>query len=205
MLLFLLGLAILIVGYCTYGKFIENILEPDDRPTPAKTRADGVDYVELPHWKNMLIQLLNIAGVGPVIGVILGIKFGVIAFVIIPIGNIIGGAVHDFTAGMMSLRHDGANLPALIRMTTGKTFYFIFSLFMIFLLLLVVAVFINIPARLIDGFWPSDALFWTAVLCIFLYYIAATLFPVEDHRLGLSALRRHADPRHTGDLRRADV
>ena len=122
---------------------------------------------------------------------------GVIAFVIIPIGNIIGGAVHDFTAGMMSLRHDGANLPALIRMTTGKTFYFIFSLFMIFLLLLVVAVFINIPARLIDGFWPSDALFWTAVLCIFLYYI--------DHRLGLSALRRHADPRHTGDLRRADV
>ena len=73
MLLFLLGLAILIVGYCTYGKFIENILEPDDRPTPAKTRADGVDYVELPHWKNMLIQLLNIAGVGPVIGVILGI------------------------------------------------------------------------------------------------------------------------------------
>ena len=179
MLLFLLGLAILIVGYCTYGKFIENILEPDDRPTPAKTRADGVDYVELPHWKNMLIQLLNIAGVGPVIGVILGIKFGVIAFVIIPIGNIIGGAVHDFTAGMMSLRHDGANLPALIRMTTGKTFYFIFSLFMIFLLLLVVAVFINIPARLIDGFWPSDALFWTAVLCIFLYYIAATLFPVD--------------------------
>lgn len=179
MLLFLLGLAILIVGYCTYGKFIENILEPDDRPTPAKTRADGVDYVELPHWKNMLIQLLNIAGVGPVIGVILGIKFGVIAFVIIPIGNIIGGAVHDFTAGMMSLRHDGANLPALIRMTTGKAFYFIFSLFMIFLLLLVVAVFINIPARLIDGFWPSDALFWTAVLCIFLYYIAATLFPVD--------------------------
>ena len=140
-MLFLLGLAILIVGYCTYGKFIETILEPDNRPTPAKTRADGVDYVELPHWKNMLIQLLNIAGVGPVIGVILGIKFGVIAFVIIPIGNIIGGAVHDFTSGMMSLRHDGANLPALIRMTTGKTFYFIFSLFMIFLLLLVVAVF----------------------------------------------------------------
>lgn len=127
----------------------------------------------------MLIQLLNIAGVGPVIGVILGIKFGAIAFLIIPVGNIIGGAVHDFVGGMMSLRHNGANLPELIRMNTGKAFYWIFSAFMIFLLLLVVAVFINIPARLIDGFWPSTALFWTAVIAIFLYYIAATLFPVD--------------------------
>ena len=76
MLMFLLGIVILIVGYCTYGKFIESILGPDDRDTPAKTSYDGVDYLVLPHWKNMLIQLLNIAGVGPVIGVILGIKFG---------------------------------------------------------------------------------------------------------------------------------
>lgn len=179
MLLFLLGLAILVIGYFTYGKFIEKILGPDDRLTPAKKNSDGVDFVVLPHWKNMLIQLLNIAGVGPVIGVILGIKFGVIAFLIIPIGNIIGGAVHDFVSGMMSLRHNGANLPALIRMATGRTFYYIFSVFMVFLLLLVVAVFINIPARLIDGFWPSTALFATAVAGIFLYYIAATLFPVD--------------------------
>ena len=179
MLLFLLGMAILVIGYFTYGRFVEKILEPDDRPTPCRTCSDGVDFVRLPHWKNMLIQLLNIAGVGPVIGVILGIKFGAIAFLIIPVGNIIGGAVHDFVGGMMSLRHNGANLPELIRMNTGKAFYWIFSAFMIFLLLLVVAVFINIPARLIDGFWPSTALFWTAVVAIFLYYIAATLFPVD--------------------------
>ena len=179
MLLFVVGLLILVIGYFTYGKFVERILAPDDRPTPAKKNYDGVDYLELPHWKNMLIQLLNIAGIGPVIGVILGIKFGVIAFLIIPIGNIIGGSVHDFIAGMMSVRNNGANLPALIKMTTGKTFYCIFSVFMIFLLLLVVAVFINVPARLIDGFWPSTALFWTAVAAIFLYYIAATLFPVD--------------------------
>lgn len=179
MSLFLLGLAILVVGYFTYGKFVEKILAPDDRITPARKSCDGVDYLCLPHWKNMLIQLLNIAGVGPVIGVILGIRFGAIAFLIIPIGNIIGGSVHDFVSGMMTLRHNGANLPALIKMTTGRWFYWLFSIFMVLLLLLVVAVFINIPAKLIDGFWPSTALFWTAVGCIFLYYIAATLFPVD--------------------------
>ena len=73
MLLFLIGMAILVIGYFTYGKLVEKILGPDDRPTPCQTCCDGVDYVRLPHWKNMLIQLLNIAGVGPVIGVILGI------------------------------------------------------------------------------------------------------------------------------------
>ncbi len=177
--LFLLGLAILAIGYFTYGKLVEKILAPDDRPTPCKTSCDGVDFVRLPHWKNMLIQLLNIAGVGPVIGVILGIKFGAVAFLIIPVGNVIGGAVHDFVGGMMSLRHGGANLPELIRQNTGRTFYWIFSGFMIFLLLLVVAVFINIPARLIDGFWPQSPFFWYIVVAIFLYYIAATLFPVD--------------------------
>ena len=176
---FLGGIVLLILGYFTYGKFVEKILAPDDRNTPAVKSCDGVDFVVLPQWKNMLIQLLNIAGVGPVIGVILGIKFGAIAFLIIPIGNIIGGAVHDFVAGMMSLRHNGANLPALIRMTTGKTFYYIFSIFMCFLLLLVVAVFINIPANLIDGFFKDNPIFWVAVGMIFLYYIIATLFPVD--------------------------
>ncbi len=179
MQLFLIGLAILLVGYYTYGKFVEKILGPDNRETPAVSHFDGVDYLTLPHWKNMLIQLLNIAGIGPVIGVILGIKFGVIAFLIIPIGNIIGGSVHDFVSGMMSLRNDGANLPRLIEMTAGKWFYKFFSVFMVFLLLLVVAVFINIPAQLIDGYLPSGAYFWVAVGCIFLYYIAATLFPVD--------------------------
>ncbi|MDR0933351.1 MAG: hypothetical protein LBM70_10095 [Victivallales bacterium] len=179
MLLFLIGLGILVVGYFTYGRLVEKILAPDDRPTPSVKSHDGVDFVRLPHWKNMLIQLLNIAGVGPVIGVILGIKFGVVAFLIIPIGNIIGGAVHDFVGGMMSLRHNGANLPTLIRMNTGKTFYWAFSIFMIFLLLLVVAVFINIPARLIDGFWPDSPFFWLITGLIFLYYIVATLFPVD--------------------------
>ena len=114
-----------------------------------------------------------------VIGVILGIKFGVVAFLIIPVGNILGGAVHDFVAGMMSLRHDGANLPKLIRITLGKPYYAFFSVFMCFLLLLVVAVFINVPAAIFNILTPGRELFWLAVAVIFLYYICATMFPVD--------------------------
>lgn len=169
----------LILGYFTYGKFIEKLLAPDDRETPAKKFFDGVDYLTLPHWKNMLIQLLNIAGVGPVIGVIIGIKFGSIVFLIIPIGNIIAGATHDFLGGMMSIRNRGANLPSIIKGNLGGVYATFFNFFMCFLLLLVVAVFINIPAKLIDGFMPSAPLFWAAVVSIFLYYIAATLFPID--------------------------
>ena len=136
MLMFLLGIVMLVAGYYYYGKFVEKILGPDDRKTPAVSSYDGVDYLVLPTWKNMLIQLLNIAGIGPVIGVILGVKFGAIVFLIIPLGNIFGGAVHDFVAGMMSLRHNGANLPALIQKTMGKPFYGLFPIFMCFLFLL---------------------------------------------------------------------
>lgn len=100
-------------------------------------------------------------------------------FLIIPVGNILGGAVHDFVAGMMSLRYNGANLPALVRMTMGKAFFGIFSVFMCLLLLLVVAVFINIPAGLIDRLFPSTPVFWYAVVAIFIYYIVATIFPVD--------------------------
>lgn len=180
MFLFLTGIVLLIVGYLTYGRFVESVLGPDDRETPAIAQADGVDYLVLPHWKNMLIQLLNIAGVGPVIGVIAGIKFGAIVFLLIPIGNIIGGATHDFIAGMASLRNRGANLPFFIKLTLGNVYYRAFSVFTVFLLALVVAVFINVPANLIDKtFLPNIPFFWGAVGAIFLYYIVATMFPVD--------------------------
>ena len=178
MLLFSLGLLVLIIGYFTYGKLVEKVLAPDDRATPCMKNPDGVDFVPLPHWKNMLIQLLNIAGIGPVIGVILGIKFGEIVFVIIPVGNLIAGATHDFLAGMMSLRHDGANLPTLVRDNLGNVYARCFSIFTVFLLLLVVAVFINVPAKLIAGLLPGDC-FWIAVGLIGLYYVLAALFPVD--------------------------
>ena len=187
MTLFLIGLAILIAGYFTYGKLVEKIFAPDERATPAVTMADGVDYVPMPQWKNMLIQLLNIAGIGPVIGVIIGVKFGEIVFLLIPIGNIIGGAVHDMAAGMMSLRSKGANLPKLIEDNCGKSLGMIFSVFMMLCLLLVVAVFINVPANLIDDLVSTstgcdplkNCYFWYAVVAVFVYYIIATMFPVD--------------------------
>lgn len=184
MLLFLIGLVILVAGYFTYGKFVEKILAPTDVQTPAIRLKDGVDFIELPHWKNMLIQLLNIAGIGPVIGVILGIKFGTIVFIILPIGNIIGGAVHDFLAGMISIRNDGCNLPKIVENNLGRTYARIFNAFMSILLLLVVAVFINVPAALFKPLFKNtavapDKIFWIAVTVIFIYYIVATLFPVD--------------------------
>ncbi len=179
MILFFIGIIMLVVGYFTYGKLVEKIIGPDNRPTPAITKCDGVDYITLPHWKNMLIQLLNIAGVGPVIGVIIGIKFGAWVFLIIPIGNIIAGATHDFLAGMMSIRGGGANLPKIVKNNLGKYYSKLFSVFTIFLLLLVVAVFINVPAKLFDKMLPQAELFWVAVGGIFIYYIVATLFPID--------------------------
>lgn len=177
---FLGGILFLIAGYFTYGRFVERIFRPDDRKPPAIANPDGVDTLPLPHWKNMLIQLLNIAGVGPVIGVIIGIKFGKIALLIIPVGCLLMGAVHDFAGGMMSLRNDGANLPRLVRKYLGGAYATVFSWVMTILLLLVVAVFINVPANLIDKtVLPSISFFWWAVGLIFAYYIAATLFPVD--------------------------
>jgi len=177
---FLGGIAFLILGYFTYGRVIERILGPDDRKTPAMANPDGVDYVPLPKWKNQLIQLLNIAGVGPVIGVILGIKFGKVALLIIPVGCVLMGAVHDFLAGMMSLRRNGANLPALVKEILGKGYSAVFSWVLVMILLLIVAVFINTPATIIDKTWvPQVSFFWWAVGAIFLYYVAATLFPVD--------------------------
>ena len=177
---FLGGILFLIVGYFTYGKLAEKIFLPDDRKTPAVDHPDGVDTLPLPQWKNMLIQLLNIAGVGPVIGVILGIKFGKIALLVIPVGCVLMGAVHDFVGGMMSLRNDGANLPRIVRKYLGGAYATVFSWVMAILLLLVVAVFINVPANLIDKTaLPSISFFWWAVAIIFAYYIAATLFPVD--------------------------
>ena len=177
---FLGGIAFLLLGYFTYGRLVERIIGPDDRKTPCVANPDGVDFVPLPQWKNMLIQLLNIAGVGPVLGVILGIKFGKVALLIIPVGCVFMGAVHDFFSGVMSVRQDGANMPRLVWDGLGGRFARAFTWFLMVLLLLVVAVFINVPASLIDKTWlPDLSFFWPIVGVIFAYYVAATLFPVD--------------------------
>lgn len=186
MILFFAGIALLVFGYFTYGSFIMRQLAPDDRKTPAHLNRDGVDYLRLPHWKNMLIQLLNIAGVGPVIGVIFGAKFGAIVFIIIPLGNIFAGATHDALGAMMSMRQNGAALPKVIRANLGNHFYKFFSCFTLLLLILVVAVFVDIPSDLIvrslpenAGGFSVDGLTLLSLLLIFCYYLVATLFPVD--------------------------
>lgn len=180
MSLFLGGLVLLVIGYFTYGRFVELIVRPDWHVTPVVLKEDGVDFVPLPRWKNMLIQLLNIAGTGPVMGVILGIKFGKIALLIIPIGCIFMGAVCDFMAGMMSLRMGGANLPRMVRTNLGDRFASVFTWVMMFLLMLCVTVFINVPADLVDKtYLPNVSFYWWAIAIIFFYYVIATLFPVD--------------------------
>jgi carbon starvation protein CstA len=184
MTLFLSGILFLIIGYFVYGRMIERLLRPDDRKTPAYKRHDGVDFVPLPMWKNMLIQLLNIAGVGPVIGVIVGIKFGAKCFWIIPLGCVLMGAVHDYVSGFLSVRARGNSLSLLTYRAFGKWYSQFYTVVIAALLLLVVAVFINIPANLSPSFMPSfgfekAAFFWVAVVVIFLYYVIATIFPVD--------------------------
>ena len=177
---FLGGIAFLAAGYFLYGRFVERLIGPDDRKTPCVANPDGVDYVPLPKWKNMLIQLLNIAGVGPVIGVILGIKFGKVALLIIPVGCVFMGAVHDFFSGMISMRMNGANMPKMVSEHLGSKFAVVFTWIVMLALLLCVTVFANTPATLIDRQWfPEVSVFWWSVGLIFAYYVAATLFPVD--------------------------
>ena len=184
MITFLIGVAILIIGYFTYGKFVERVFGPDDRKTPALANPDGVDRVPMPHWKNVLIQLLNIAGIGPVIGVILGIKFGAIVFILLPLGNVLGGAVHDYFSGMISMRNNGYNVPALSRKFLGKGPAKLVMALISVALILVGAVFTNTPAALVNtpilaGSHVSQTLFWIAVAVIFAYYFISTFFPID--------------------------
>ena len=182
---FLIGLVILFGGGALYGKFCERVFGPDDRPTPAYTKQDGVDYVPMRGWKNGLINLLNIAGTGPIFGPIQGILFGPIAFITIPIGNIIGGAMHDYFSGMICLRDGGAQMPASIRRYSNKGVYGVYQVFCSLLLLLVGAVFIYTPgdiaAKGIFGFSgePTAISTWVIYGVIFLYYLVATVFPID--------------------------
>ena len=148
---FLIGLVVLFVGAAIYGKFCEKVFGPDDRETPAYSKQDGVDYVPMRGWKNSLINLLNIAGTGPIIGPIQGILFGPIAFITIPIGNVIGGAMHDYFSGMICLRDGGTQMPDMVRRYSNKGVFTVYNIFLSVLLLLVGAVFTAITKKKIPS------------------------------------------------------
>ncbi len=176
--LFLISLAVLIGGYFTYGLLIEKIIGVDPkRLTPAITMADGVDYIPMPTWRVFLIQFLNIAGVGPIFGAIMGIMYGPAAFLWIVLGTIFAGAVHDFVSAQMSLREGGRSLPELIGTELGPIIKIVVRIFSIVLLILVGTVFVKTPAALLSGLTGADIWLWIGI--IFAYYVLATILPID--------------------------
>jgi carbon starvation protein CstA len=180
MITFLLSIVALICGYLIYGRFIEKIFGVDPaRPTPATTKTDGVDYVPMKWSKIFLIQFLNIAGLGPIFGAIAGAVWGPVAFVWIVFGAVFAGAVHDFMSGMMSLRMNGLSIHAIVGKYMGKGVQQFMSLFTVAMMILVGAVFIMGPAKILSGLTSGfmGVTAWASI--IFIYYILATLLPID--------------------------
>ena len=176
MISFSLSLIALVLGYLFYGRFVERVFAPDNRATPALSKADGVDFMVLPSWKIFMIQFLNIAGTGPIFGAIMGAKFGPVAYLWIVFGCIFAGAVHDYLSGMLSMRHDGAGLPELIGQYLGKTTKSVMLVFTVLLLTMVGTVFVYSPAEILHSI-GGETMMWVAI--IFVYYIIATMLPID--------------------------
>ncbi len=185
MITFLVGLAILIIGGAVYGAFCEKVILPTDAKTPAIRLRDGVDFVPISKWKATLIELLNIAGTGPVLGPIQGILFGPIAFLTIPVGCVLGGALHDYMSGMISMRNDGEQMPSLIKRFLGNKTYLFYNIFVCLLLFLLGTVFIYTPGDLfVSQILQVDVSNLNSTLLavygvIFAYYLLATLLPID--------------------------
>lgn len=180
MITFTIALLVLIGGYFVYGKFVEKVFGIDpSRKTPAFTKQDGVDYIPMPTWKVFMIQFLNIAGLGPIFGAIMGAKFGTASYLWIVLGSIFAGAVHDFLSGMISLRNGGESLPETIGRYLGVNFKQFMRGFTVLLMVLVGAVFVAGPAGLLAKLTPEslDLSFWATI--VFIYYVLATLLPID--------------------------
>lgn len=179
MITFIIAIIILLAGYFMYGKIVERVFRPDDRPTPAIAHPDGVDYIPMKTWRVFLVQLLNIAGTGPIFGALMGAVFGPVVFLWIVFGSILGGAVHDYMSGMISVRMDGVSVSEIVGKYLGKAAKQIMRVFSVILLILVGAVFTTSPAALLARLTPNWAnmLFWVAV--ILAYYFLATLLPID--------------------------
>lgn len=182
---FIIAIFVLILGYVFYGRFVEKVFEADStRTTPAISKSDGVDFVPLPAWRIFLIQFLNIAGLGPIFGAILGIFYGPSAFLWIVFGSIFAGGVHDYMSGMLSIRKGGVSLPEIVGEELGIGIRQFMRLLSIVLLVLLTTNFMTSPATLIsklcsDASWEllREPLFWLGI--IFIYYALATVLPID--------------------------
>lgn len=178
MITFLVSILLLVAGYAIYGKFVAGYLDVDpQRKTPAYELQDGIDFSPMPTWKVFVIQFLNIAGLGPIFGAIMGAAYGPAAYLWIVIGCIFMGAVHDFFAGMMSLRNGGANMPDITGKYLGKGMKAVMNVIVAFLLLAVGVSFVTGPSDLIASLTGVNKEVWLYV--IFAYYILATLLPID--------------------------
>ncbi|SEA87576.1 Carbon starvation protein CstA [Thalassobacillus cyri] len=180
MITFIASIALLIIGYFTYGKYVEKVFGVNEqRMTPAYSNGDGVDYLPMGEKRNSLIQLLNIAGVGPIFGPIMGALYGPVAFLWIVFGAIFAGAVHDYLTGMISIRNRGAHLPELAGKFLGKVMKHVVNAFAILLLVLVGTVFVSAPADLLHNMTSSWLTLPVIIAAIFAYYLLATLLPID--------------------------
>lgn len=186
MITFTIGILILTLGYVFYSKYIEKLFNPDSRQTPAITMNDGVDFIPMKKNRNALIHLLNIAGMGPIIGAIQGILFGPIAFILIPIGCVLAGGVHDYFAGMLSIRNNGAQITGLINKYLGTNIFKIFMVIVSIMLLLLTTVFVYTSGDIfverffgVKDFSITNPIVLTSYIVILLYFIIATLFPID--------------------------
>ena len=169
---FVIGIIILIVGYFFYGKVVDRHFGADDSiETPAKRLEDGIDYVPMSWPKIFLIQLLNIAGLGPIFGAVQGALFGPMAFVWIALGSVFAGAVHDYYSGMLSVRHDGKSISEIVGIYLGEGARKVMRVFSVVLLVLVGTVFMTGPANLlanIELFGLNNVNVW--LIIVFAYY-----------------------------------
>jgi len=180
MISLLIAFAVLAIGYITYSRITEKIFAPDGRKTPAVAFNDGVDCVPIKAWKSFLIQLLNIAGTGPIFGALMGAVFGPIVFLWIVLGAILGGAVHDYMSGMISERNGGSSIAEISGTYLGRTVKWVMRVFSVVLLVLCGVVFVTSPAALLDKLVPvswMNGTFWAVVILI--YYLTATLLPID--------------------------
>lgn len=180
MVTFIVSIILLVIGYFTYGKYIDKMFgTKQDRPTPAYNQRDNVDYLPMKTSSNSLIQLLNIAGVGPIFGPIMGALYGPVAFIWIVVGCIFAGAVHDYLTGMISIRNKGAHLPELAGKFLGQVMKHFVNIFSILLLLLTGTVFVTSPALLLHNLLDGRITLGIIIFVIFVYYILSTILPID--------------------------
>lgn len=180
MITLVISILILTGGYLFYSKYIERVFGADsNRPTPAITMTDGVDYMPMPWWRVFLIQFLNIAGLGPIFGAVAGAMWGPVAYLWIILGSVFAGAVHDYFSGMLSIKHKGLSITEIVGIYLGTTTKQVMRGFTVILMVIVGAVFIMGPAKILAGLTPDYATMTFWIWVVFIYYVLSTLLPIN--------------------------